>query len=486
MPDHRHQTPTSYSLVLCAALYCTLSFGQPNEAIEKQLDTLFSKYSSSTPGVAVGIVREGKVVFLRGYGTASLEHGIPVTSTTVFQAASVSKQFTAFAIYLLEKQGKLSLEDDIRKYVPEVPDFGKNVRITHLLAHSSGIRDQAALLTLAGWRMDDVITTSQVLRVIGRQRELNFEPGSAYLYSNSGYTLLAEVVKRVSGRTFADFTKQNIFEPLHMRDTQFYDDHEKIIRNRADSYQKENDIYKRVNLNDSVAGPSNLYTTVEDMAKWALNFEKPIVGDHDLIRKFNEPSVLNNGERVVYYSLPGDVGYYAKGQIQRIYRGLDVLSHGGHAGGFRSSFWRFPRQRFALVLLSNDEHFAQLHDVEAVVDLYLKDLLKPKQNAGAPAAGTNKPLPRPNARLNDFEGRFYNEEIDSAYTAKVLNGKLLLTHLRHGDIQLADAGKDTFTGRIEFPSQFEFHRDAAGQVVELRISNFGAKNMKFKRSPNTW
>jgi CubicO group peptidase (beta-lactamase class C family) len=470
-------------LVFISLLICSPCSGQTKSEIEKQLDLHFSKYDSSTPGVAVGIVRDGKIALVRGYGMASLEHLIPVSSNTVFQIGSVSKQFTAFAIYLLEKQGKLTLEDDIRKHVPEVPDFGKTIRIRHLLAHSSGIRDQAALLTLAGWRMDEVFTTSQVLRVLSRQRELNFEPGSAYLYSNSGYTLAAEIVRRVSGQTFAEFTRRNIFEPLQMSRTQFNDDHETIIRGRADSYYREDGRYKRINLNDAVAGPSNLYTTAEDMLKWALNFEEPIVGDRDLIRRFNEPSILNNGERVVYYSLPGDVGYYAKGQIQKIYRGLDVLSHGGHAGGFRSTFWRCPGERFAMVLLSNDEHFAQLNDAETVADLYLNGLLKPKRNPGASGAGTSRAIPKPNTSLKDFEGRFYNEEIDTAYTARVVNGQLLLTHLRHGDIPLTDAGKDRFTGRIEFTAQFEFQRDEAGQVVELRISNFGAKNVKFRRSP---
>ncbi len=330
--------PIDRLFILCIALGCSPTFGQSVEPVEHQIDALFSKYGPATPGVAVAVVKDGKVVFKKGYGTANLEYDVPVAPKTVFQIASVSKQFTAFAIYLLEKQGKLSLQDDVRKYIPELPDFGNIVRIQHLLAHTSGIKDQAALLTLAGWQMGDVFTTGQVLRLVSRQKELNFEPGSAYLYSNTGYTLLAEIVRRVSGQSFAQFTKKNIFEPLQMNDSQFHDDHERLVRNRADSYQKETGVYKRVTLSDSVDGPSNLYTTVEDMARWALNFESPVVGDAALIRRFNEPSLLSNGDRVVYYSLPGDIGYHAKGQVQRVYRGLDVLSHGGHAGGFRSTF----------------------------------------------------------------------------------------------------------------------------------------------------
>jgi CubicO group peptidase (beta-lactamase class C family) len=329
--------------------------------------------------------------------------------------------------------------------------------------------------------MDDVLTSEQALRLITRQKELNFTPGSRYLYSNGGYVLLAEIVKRVSGSSLAEFTKQNIFRPLKMNETQFCDDYEAIVRNRADSYYQENGVYKRAILNDAIVGPSNLYTTVGDMAKWALNLENPVVGDRELIRRFNEPSLLNNGERAVYYSSPGDVGYHAKGQVVRQYRGLDVRSHGGHAGGFRSTFWRFPGQRFAVVLLSNDEHFAQLSKAEAVIDHFLKDALKPKQSAvdaAAPARPATEGTP---PDLRDFEGRYYSEELDTAYTAKVANGKLVLAHVRHGDIPLDWAGEAGLTGRIQFPARFVFHKGASGSVTELRISNFGALNVRFKK-----
>ncbi|OUC14289.1 MAG: hypothetical protein B0A82_12855, partial [Alkalinema sp. CACIAM 70d] len=233
-----------FTLLGCLVVGQVLGFGQSDAEIRQEADRIFAKYGSSTPGVAVGILREGKVALVQGYGMASLEQGIGIGKDTVFQVGSVSKQFTAFAVYLLEKQGKLGLEDDVRQYIPELPDFGKPVRIQHLLAHSSGIRDQAALLSLAGWRMDDVMTTAQVLRVIEKQRELNFEPGSAYLYCNTGYTLLAEVVRRVSGVSFAEFTKRNIFEPLGMKNTQFLEDHERILKKRADSYEYVGGEYK--------------------------------------------------------------------------------------------------------------------------------------------------------------------------------------------------------------------------------------------------
>lgn len=469
------------SAAAIVAFTVAFTFGQTTDAeIGLQIDQLFSKYNSATPGVAVAVVKDGKVVFAKGYGTANLEYDLPVTSKTVFQIASVSKQFTAFAIYLLEKQGKLSLEDDVRKYINELPDLAKTVRIKHLLAHTSGVRDQAALMTLAGWRSGDVATTQNVLRFLSRQKELNFEPGSQYLYSNSGYTLLAEIVRRVSGQTFAEFTKKNIFEPLAMKNSQFYDDHERTVRNRADSYELENGAYKKKPLNDSVAGPSNLYTTAEDMAKWISNFEKPIVGDAELIRRFNEPSLLNNGERVVWGISDGDPGYHAKGQIHWNYRGLRLMSHGGHSAAFRSFLGRFPDKRLAVVALSNDEHYSNFNTSIKIAEMYLKDDLKPLPAAAArtvqPSTGMQQ-----NTDLKAFEGRFYNEELDAAYVTTLVNGKLLLSHIRHGDIDLTDAGKDKFSARIEFPVQIEFLRNANGAVTGFRISNFGAKNMNFNK-----
>lgn len=481
MNKFKNRILKSFLLIVFIVLSGNAFYGQTiDNAIDKQIDQLFSGYNSTTPGVAVAVIKDGKIIFKKGYGTANLEYELPITPKTVFQIASVSKQFTAFSIYLLEKQGKISLEDDIRKYIPELPDFGKTVRIKHLLSHTSGIKDQAALLTLAGWRMDDVTTTQHNLRLISRQKELNFEPGSQYLYSNSGYTLLAEIVKRVSGGSFAEFAKKNIFEPLEMTDTQFYDDYERIVKNRADSYELENGTYKKKSLSNSSAGAANLYTTVEDLTKWVLNFENPKVGDAELIKRFNEPSLLNNGERVVYGITDGSPVYHAKGQNNWTYRGLNLMSHGGHAAAFRSFLGRFPDKHLAVIALSNDEYYQNFNTSIKIAEFYLKDDLKPNPVTNTPAA-PNKPAQKPNANLKDFEGRFYNEELDTAYNAKIVNGKLLLSHIRHGDIELIDAGKDKFSGRIEFPVEIEFTRGGNGAVTGFRISNFGAKNVKFDK-----
>jgi len=207
---------------------------------EGRVDQLFTVYDSQhTPGAAVAIVSNGSVIYKNGYGMSNLEYDIPISPSTVFHIASVSKQFTAFALLLLEKDGKLSLDDDIRTYIPEVPDFGETITLRHLANHTSGLRDQWNLLALAGWQLDDVITKEHIMKLVERQKELNFKPGEEYLYCNTGFTLMAEVVARVSGKSFAEFTKDRIFGPLEMNNTLFYDDHEKIVKNRAYSYYSD-------------------------------------------------------------------------------------------------------------------------------------------------------------------------------------------------------------------------------------------------------
>src|SRR5690349_8472502 len=201
------------------------------------IDALFAaEDTSTTPGCALGVVRDGGIVYARGYGLANLEYAIPITPRTIFHVASISKQFTAFAAILLAQEGALSLDDDIRRYLPELPDFGATITPRQLAHHTSGLRDQWELLHLAGWRWDDVMTTEDILDLARRQRELNFAPGSEYAYCNTGYTLLGQIVARVSGMPFRAFCEQRIFQPLGMRSTHFHDDHTEIVPGRAYSY----------------------------------------------------------------------------------------------------------------------------------------------------------------------------------------------------------------------------------------------------------
>ena len=331
-----------------------------------QVDEIFASWDSKdSPGAAVAVVQNGAIVYKKAYGMANLEYDIPNSPSTVFHIASVSKQFTAFSILLLEKAGKLSLDDDIRKYLPEVPDFGKTITLRHLATHTSGMRDQWNLLAMAGWRLDDVITKEHVLKLVSKQKALNFNPGEEFVYCNTGFTLLAEVVARVSGQSFAEFTQAKIFSPLKMKSTLFYDDHEKIVKNRAYSYH-ENNGYKKSVLSYANVGATSLFTTAEDLSLWALNFGNPVVGDTSLIRKLNTLAVLNNGK-----TFGGALGQFV-GQ----YKGLNEIQHGGADAGYRSFLTRFPDEKFSVVVLSNAAEFNSGDMAHKVVDVYLKDKIK--------------------------------------------------------------------------------------------------------------
>ncbi|MDN5286221.1 MAG: penicillin-binding protein [Mucilaginibacter sp.] len=455
---------------------------QTNDKAGKQIDSLFAKYNSQTPGVAVAIIKDGQIIFKKGYGMANLENDIPITPQTVFHIASVSKQFTAFAIYLLESQGKISLDDDVRKYIPELPDYGTPIKIRHLLAHTSGLRDQWAILTLAGWRMDDVITTEQILKVVTKQKNTNFKPGSAFSYSNTGYTLLAEIVRRITGKTFAEYTSENIFKPLGMTSTQFYDDHQRIVKRRADSYEMVNNSYYNKRLNFATVGATGLMTTVEDLSKWVLNFEKPIIGNSKLIREFNQPSYLDNGKKIVFSIINGDTLFHAKAQLLRNYRGINVIKHGGHDAGFRAFLARFPDQHFSIITLSNDEHYEIFKSGLEIAGFYLKDALQEKKESSVipenKSAKTNV-----NYSLNSkgFEGEYYNDELATNYHFKTLGNKLIMCHSRLSDVELSQTGENKFSGSGEqiFSFEMEFLKNEKKEVIGFVISNFGAKNIKF-------
>ncbi|HBC79845.1 MAG TPA: penicillin-binding protein [Bacteroidales bacterium] len=331
---------------------------------EKQIDQLFTTWNTiESPGAAVAVEKDGKIIYKKGFGSAELEYNIPITPQTVFHIASISKQFTCFSILLLEKQGKLSIDDDIRKYIPEVPDFGKVITLNHLMHHTSGLRDQWELLAMAGWRLDDIITKDQILRIVSRQKELNFSPGEEYMYCNTGFTLLAEVVARVSGQPFPEFTRINIFEPLKMTNTLFYDDCEKIVRNRAYSFYADSTGYKKSILSYSNAGATSLFTTAEDLCKWSVNFENPVVGGKDIIDRMSLRGVLNKGDTITY-ALGQDIGSY---------KGLKIISHGGADAGYRSFLVRFPDQKFSVNVLSNLASFDPGGMSFKIADIYLKD-----------------------------------------------------------------------------------------------------------------
>jgi CubicO group peptidase (beta-lactamase class C family) len=402
-----------------------------------QVDELFTSYSfDDTPGAAVAVVKDGAIIYKKGYGQANLEYDIPNSPSTVFHIASVSKQFTAFSILLLEKEGKLSLDDDIRKYIPEVPDFGKTITLRHLASHTSGMRDQWNLLVMAGWRMDDVITKDHVLKLVSKQQELNFNPGDEYTYCNTGFTLLAEVVARVSGQSFAEFTQKNIFKPLNMNSTLFYDDHEKIVKNRAYSYYSTSNGYKKSVLSYANVGATSLFTTVEDLSLWAMNFSNIKVGDEAIIKKLNTQAVLNNGQKF------GG----ALGQFVGKYKGLNEIQHGGADAGYRTYLTRFPDENFAVVVFSNAAEFNSGGYAYKIVDIYLKDKIKKEA----------KPKEKPKSDKKEGEKVTVSSEILKTYIGdfELQPGFVITISEADGQLTGKATGQPTFP--LEPISETEF------------------------------
>ncbi len=447
-----------------------------HEILEAKVDQLFAEWKKpDSPGAALAVTRDGEIIYKQSYGMANLEYDISITTTSIFDIASVSKQFAAFAITTLSHDGKLSLDDDIRTYLPDVPDFGPTITIRHLLHHTSGLRDWVQSLVIAGVAMEDVISFKHILKMVRHQKALNFEPGTAYSYSNTGYNLLAEIVERVTGNSFREWTDANIFKPLAMTNTHFHDDHQMILKNRAYSYQAvENGEFKHAVNNTTALGSSSLYSTVEDLAKWILNFDNTQIGEQTVIEQMHQRGVLNNGEQISY----------AFGLNIGEYRGLETVGHSGSWRGFRSHLMRFPDQKFGVVILCNLDTFNPLRLAEKVADLYLADARAPKETSEPektvePAENT-KSEPLAPEQLTKFEGDYYTEELDTTYSIRVRGNQLVAQHIRHDDILLTYP-EGHFHGDSWFFPEVRFIQDDTGHVTGFKLTGNRVRNLHFEK-----
>ncbi|MCA0457349.1 MAG: beta-lactamase family protein [Chloroflexi bacterium] len=328
-----------------------------------QVDAIFAQWDrTNSPGCSLAVMQDGEMIYSRGYGMANFDYDLAIRPNSVFHIASISKQFAAFAIALLDQAGKLSVDDDIRKYIPEMPDYGDVITIRMLAHHTSGLRDQWDLLHMAGWRENDLKTNADVLYLASKQQELNFKPNDEYLYSNTGYTLLGLIVERVSGQTLREFTTEHIFKPLEMNDTHFHDDFEMIVKNRAYGYSPRPEGGYRISipLFDTV-GATSLFSTVEDLARWEQNFFHKRVGGEQVINLMLKPGILNNGEAIDY----------AFGIRVINYRGVPTFGHSGADAGYRSDFLCFPDQRFAVIIFCNLSTMIPSILSKKVADIYL-------------------------------------------------------------------------------------------------------------------
>jgi CubicO group peptidase (beta-lactamase class C family) len=447
------------------------------------VDEVFADLAKpGSPGCALAVARGGKIIYEKGYGLANIEENVNITPQSVFDIGSTSKQFTAASILLLEKQGKLSIHDDIRKYLPEIPDYGHKITILNLLNHTSGLRDYLTLFELAGINTDSVTTDEDALAIIANQKALNFEPGSEWLYSNSGFFLLSVIVKRASGKTLAAFAAENIFAPLEMKHTVYRDDHTQIVPNRALAYDaKEQEEGYSINVSYfEQTGDGAVHTSVEDILKWDENFYSGRVGGTEFLAELQESTKLNSGKSV----------NYAKGLAVGKYRGLGIVEHGGSWGGYRAQLLRFPEQHFSVACLCNLGNAGPEKRALRVADIYLAEAMR------EPAVREKEDKKRekkesiavPAEKLAAYAGNFGSEELRAVYRLGVEDGKLMLKSMQSGNgflhspqhLVLRPAGADTFVVDEE-GLQFAFEHDGSGIVSGFRLDAGRTKGIEFRR-----
>jgi len=430
---------------------------QAASARHEQVDAIFAPWSGkTTPGCAVAISRDGVVDYARGYGMANLEYDIAITPESIFHVASIAKQFTAFSIRLLAQEGKLSLDDDIRKYLPEMPDYGVKIRIADLIHHTSGLREQGQLLNLAGWRSHDLATEADMLWAVTKQRGLNYEPGTEALYNNAGYTLLAVIVKRVSGQPLRAFADARIFEPLGMTDTHFHDDHTEIVPRRASAYRPRESGGWSISIPVfEHYGSTSLFTTVGDLLKWEENFAHARVGGPALVASMQTPGKLSSGVATGYGS----------GLWIDTHRGLRTVGHGGVDAGYAADVVAFPDQRLAIVALCNGATIAPDELTRKAADVYLGDRM-----AAMPVPAVKVP----EAELSALAGVYWSRLSDEVVRVEVKDGALRSVGAPAPLVPLGD-------GAFRMGEKARWRFSVASAPRELRITDYWPTPRVFTR-----
>lgn len=511
---------------------------------DARVDAIFARWTASTPGCAAGVSVGGRVVLQKAYGLADLEHDVKNAPETIFEAGSVSKQFTAASVLLLAQDGRLSLDDPVRKYVPELPDYGRSLTIRHMLTHTSGLRDWGEVAAIAGWpRTSRVHTHDHVLDILSKQRQLNFPTGTNWSYSNSGYNLSAVIVSRVAGEPFAEFSRRRIFEPLGMTRTSWRDDFTRVVKGRAIAYDEARGAFRQNMPFENVHGNGGLLTTAGDLLRWTGNSAQPKVGGADFVRQMETPGRFDDGTAHDY-----GLGLY----IGR-YKTVKQIGHAGSTAGYRAYLARYPDQGVSVAVLCNVSTGQAEQYAHGIADLYLagsirpaeapravvlssaeldarvgtyRDLtngeptrisrdgetlrlqggatltpLSPGRFAGGSAMlefdgtdrlrvtapnGTYRMLERaestrPSAEeLRAYEGTYVSDEAEVTLTVRATGGTLEVQRRPSTAVRLAPAYADTFTGTGL--GTLRFHRDRSGRIVELSVVTGRVWDMRFRRA----
>ncbi len=445
------------SAVAGIALPCLLPAQVPPNA-GLQVDRIFSRWNSvNSPGCAVGVSKDGLTVLSRAYGMADLEHDIPNTTETIFEGGSLSKQFTAAAIMLLVMDGTLSLDDDVRDYVPEVPDYGDEITLRHMMTHTSGLRDWGSVAAISGWgRGDRSHDHSDVIDIVSRQSALNFEPGHEYSYSNTGYNLLAIIVGRVSGMSFAEFSNTRIFEPLGMDDTQWRDDYRRIVKGRSAAYTALQDGTFEINRPiEYVHGNGGILTTVGDLLTWNQALTTGRLGGAQFVSLMHETGRLNDGSEISY----------AGGLNTAQHAGVSAISHGGATAGYRAFTVRYFDQGVAVALLCNVTNVATAGTVARIARVFLDGVPNPVLPRGVEVRRDELAL---------LTGLYREPVTGNTMTVDLLDGGLRM----NGRIPLTPLSETEFQAGLN-PRRYVFETQAGGRPT-IHIESWEYSDQRFE------
>ena len=421
-------------VIVFSMLAPIVSFGQDpsrNQSLEARVDSIFSRYArTDAPGCAVAVVKAGKILYAKGYGMADVAQGISLTPRTNFIVASTSKPFTALAVLLLVNESKLKLDDDIRKYLSEVPDFGHTITIRMLLNHTSGLRELGNLFYFSGWRNTDEQYKSDALEMIRRQRSLNHVPGDEFSYNSSGYTFLALIVERVSGVSFRRFVIDRIFTPLRMTDSEVQEDIDQVIPKRATGYWGHAPTkLLTARPSNSFAGPNGVVTSVEDLARWDANFYERKVGTEALLNQMSTPSRLNDGSEFGY-----GLGFFIG-----THHGRRMVSHAGSDYGYKADFIRFPAEQITVTVLCNAFDIPPTPLALQVADLYLPPAAEASSAPQPAPPGSSVP-----ESAADWAGLYWNERTMQGQRFFYEEGKLILDGGGEGKFELRPLGNNAY------------------------------------------
>ena len=446
---------------------------QTSDARSAKVDSIFANMDhTTTPGCAVGAVQNGRFLHRRGYGMADLERGVPINTETVFYSGSVSKQFTAMSIALLARDGKISLDDPARKYVPEIPEAGAGITIRQMVHHMSGLREKWDLFMLRGLPEGYLVTQNDVLEVLKKQRDLNFEPGTDQLYNNTAYDMLATIVQRASGKSIRDFAGERIFGPLGMQRSQYVDDWTLVVPGRAAGHSIQDGKISLASAHVETVGSGSVYTTVEDLARWDESFYTGQLGGDELLRLVQTPGKFNNGT-------VGPMNY-AFGLMVDTWRGLRRVHHGGALAGFRSEIMRFPDQHFSALVMCNLAQVNPQALAERIAEVYLADKLGPAAVAASSPQAESKAVEPAlmGPALAAYAGKYQSPELEITWTVAQKGDGLVATVVKGREVPMKAVARDSFTVDN---MQVKFARDAKGRVSALVLTPGRSRNIRFDR-----